>query len=68
MTIHQKTEFRTLRTGAGALHRQRRFFCSVHGYFDLFVFPDAAAKHRKCNDPDKSQGVMPITTATAKAA
>lgn len=56
MFLDEFIETRTLMTGDGAMHRQRRFCCPVHGYFDLFVFPDAEIKHRKCSQSDKAAG------------
>jgi hypothetical protein len=46
---------RTIPTGNGQRNKQSRFYCPVHGYFDLFVFPEAEAKHKKCDQLEKSQ-------------
>ena len=58
MMFHGLTDSRTLSTGDGSQYKQRRFYCHAHGWIDLFVFPDAEAKHAKCCDTVKDTGAF----------
>lgn len=57
MIFHGLTETRNIKTGDGNTHRQRRFYCHFHGWFDLFVFPDAETRHAKCNQIEQPAAV-----------
>ncbi len=48
MIFHGLIETRTIKTPSGSGYRQRRFYCHFHGWYDLFVFPDAERDHEKC--------------------
>ena len=69
MTMHGLTSERVISTGDGAQHKQRRFYCAVHGYFDLFVFPNAAERHAKCcNESENAGAAAALPKAMAQAA
>lgn len=48
MIFHGLIETKNIKTGDGSIRSQKRFYCHTHGWFDLFVFPDAEAHHEKC--------------------
>ena len=56
MMFHGLTSERIVATGNGQQNRQRRFYCEIHGWIDLFVFPNAADRHAKCCDTTKDAG------------
>ncbi len=71
MIFHGLISSRTIQTGDGSQNKQRRFYCRVHGWLDLFVFPDAEAKHAKCCDRERDAGAgveIPKAKAMAQAA
>ena len=69
MMFHGLTESRIVPVGNGQQNRQRRFYCHVHGWLDLFVFPNAATAHAKCCDTSEEAGAgLEIPKAMKKAA
>lgn len=69
MTFQTNTK-KIITTGDGVRHTQNRFFCPVHGSINLFVFPDAEARHARCGDrSQKSNGIgLELPKAMKKAA
>lgn len=69
MMFHGLTESRIVPTGNGQQNRQHRFYCHVHGWIDLLVFPNAEDRHAKCcNTTEKSGAAAELPLATALAA
>ena len=66
MMFHGLTETRIVKTGNGQKATQERFYCHFHGWYDLFVFPNAEADHSKCNqiiEPSAASLELPKTFA-----
>ena len=67
--IRNSISYRTLRVGDGSNRTQKRFECPVHGFFDLFVYPNAEARHAKCGQDEQPSAIgLELPKAMAKAA
>lgn len=69
MIFHGLTEKRVLKFGNGLEATQNRFYCHIHGWFDLFAFPGAETQHEKCNQIEQPSAVgLELPKTFAKAA